>query len=408
MRDTDLIQKALPLSSSPWYVKNSQFDPDEGQLKIEIDFERGGKFECPNCEEADCSAYDTDTKEWRHLNFFQHETYISARVPRVDCPDCGVKTVEVPWARPESGFTLLFEAYLMTLAKEMPVEAIARVVGEHDTRIWRVVHHYVGEAREEADYSDASQIGVDETAIKRGHDYVSLFVDLEDKRVIYVTDGKDKAAIEQFELFARQEGVDPNKVSEFCCDMSPAFISGIEECFPEAHITFDKFHIIKMLNKAVDKVRRSERKKRSELKHTKYIWLKNPTNLTDRQKKKLEELNLPETNLQTGRAYRIKIAFQEIYNHPKDVAEILLKKWYSWAIRSQIYHIKKFAKTVKQHWDGILRWFTSGISNGILEGINSLVQAAKARARGYRSPEYLKSMIYLIAGKLPFQITHTK
>jgi len=407
VRDTDLIQKAMDLSS-PWYVKSSSFDKQEGRLDIDIDFKRGGTFSCPECEKSDCSAYDTDQKEWRHLDFFQHETYITARVPRVECPTCGVKTVQVPWARGESGFTLLFEAYLLSLAKEMPVNAIARLVGEHDTRIWRVIHHYVQQGKERMDYSGAQQIGVDETAVKRGHNYVTLFVDLQEKKVIFVTEGKKKKAIERFQEFARQEGINPEEVQEFCCDMSPAFIGGIEECFPEAHITFDKFHVIKMLNEAVDKVRRKDRRKHPELKNTKYIWLKNPENLTDRQKERLDQLNLPETNLKTGRAYRIKLAFQEIYNHPKGAAEKLLEDWYSWAIRSQIYQIKEFAKTVKNHWDGILRWFTTKISNGILEGINSLVQAAKTKARGYRKLKYLKSMIYLIAGKLQFQFTHTK
>ena len=102
---------------------------------------------CPNCGAADCAAYDTERKTWRHLNFFQHQAYLNARVPRIRCDGCGIKTVSVPCARPDSGFTLLFEALLMAMVPAMPVNAVARQVGEHDTRLWRVLHYYVAQAR---------------------------------------------------------------------------------------------------------------------------------------------------------------------------------------------------------------------------------------------------------------------
>lgn len=119
-------------------------------------------------------------------------------------------------------------------------------------------------------------------------------------------------------------------------------------------------------------------------------------------------MSLSETNLETGRAYRIKLAFQEIYNEPPALAEKKLESWYSWAIRSRIKEIKTFARTVKEHWNGILQWFSSRITDGRLEGINSLIQAAKAKAKGYSNPEYLKTIIYLTAGGLELQSTHTK
>lgn len=142
MQDTDLFQMALGLFP-PWLVERCKFDPDEKQLDIYIDFARGGEFSCPECGRSDCKAYDTLNKVWRHLNFFEHVTYLHVRTPRVECPGCGVKLVSVPWAREGSGFTLLFEAFMMAMAKEMPVNAIARLVGEHDTRIWRILHYYV-------------------------------------------------------------------------------------------------------------------------------------------------------------------------------------------------------------------------------------------------------------------------
>ena len=154
----------------------------------------------------------------------------------------------------------------------------------------------------------------------------------------------------------------------------------------------------------MDEVRRQEQTGHPELKNTRYIFLKNPKNLTRKQEDKLGDLKLKDLNLKTMRAYHLRLNFQELWLQPPDQAEHFLKKWYYWATHSRIEPMKKAAKTMKQHWDGILNWFKSGINNGILEGINSLVQAAKARARGYRTNEYLITMVYLLTGKLRFNL----
>jgi len=403
MRDTDLFQLALVLRP-PWQVVSCAFDVDNRRLDIEIDFPRGSIFSCPSCGREGCSAYDTERRTWRHLNFFQHEAYLTTRVPRVRCGKCGIKTVEVPWARSGSGFTLLFEALIMLMAKAMPVKSIADIVKEHDTRLWRVLDHYVGAARQEADFSAVTDVGVDETSSKRGHNYVSLFVDLEAPRVLFVTEGKDASTLERFKTDLEVHQGDPSHIQEICCDMSPAFIKGVEKHFPEAHLTFDKFHVLKILNEAVDEVRRQEQQIRPELKGTRYLWLKNPENLKANQTETLEALAIKKLNLKTSRAYHIRMNFQEFWNQPVHAAEAFLKKWYFWATHSRLEPIKEAAYTMKRHWDGILRWFTSKINNGILEGINSLIQAAKARARGYRTTKNLITMIYLIGGKLQFHL----
>ena len=181
-------------------------------------------------------------------------------------------------------------------------------------------------------------------------------------------------------------------------------IAGIAQSLPSAQITFDKFHVIKLINEAVDAVRRAEQKSRAELKKSRYLWLKNPQNLSARQRTQLD--NLATANLKTGRAYRIRLAFQELYLQPAKNAEAFLKKWYWWATHSRLPPMIQAARMVKRHWNGILRWFRSRIANGIIEAINSLVQAAKAKARGYRSLRNLKAIIYLIAGKLETRLTH--
>ena len=340
---------------------------------------------------------------WRHLNFFQHEAYLHARVPRVTCKACGVKRVAVPWAREGSGFTLLFEALVMAMMTAMPVAAVGRLVREHDTRLWRVLHHYVEEARNRADHSAVTRVAFDETAARRGHDYVSLFVDLDGPRVLFVADGKDASTVEKFAADLAGHGGAAGNVTEVCIDMSPAFIKGTAAHLPEANITFDKFHAVKIVNDAVDQVRRAEQKTRPELKKTRYIWLKNQSNLTKSQHDALGGLSI--LNLKTARAYQIRLTFQDFYaESSRETAEAFLKKWYFWATHSRLQPIVEAARTIKRHWDGVLRWFDSKIANGLIEGINSLVQAAKAKARGYRSTRNLKAIVYMIAGKLDLRL----
>lgn len=401
MRDTTLMQQALGLTP-PWTVVRSDFDTAAGRLDVEIDFTPGSRFACPTCGAADCPVYDSQRKTWRHLNFFQHQAYLNARVPRVRCETCGIRQVNVPWARPDSGFTLLFEAMVMTMVSAMPVKAVARIVDEHDTRLWRVVHHYVEEGRARTDASKVSRIAIDETAARRGHDYITLFVDIDQARVLFATEGKDAATVAAFAEDLAAHGGEPTAIEEVCIDMSPAFIKGVAESLPEAAVTFDKFHAVKIINDAVDQVRRAEQKQQDGLRGTRYIWLRNPDTLSERQRSTLEAL--PTRHLKTARAYQIRLAFQDLYEQPSDEAAGYIKTWYFWATHSRLEPIIDAAHTVKRHWDGILRWFDSKIANGLIEGINSLVQAAKAKARGYRSIRNLKAMIYLVAGKLDLRL----
>jgi transposase len=397
--ENELFQAALGLLP-PWQVERCSFDEAVGRLDIYLDFPRGSIFSCPVCQAANCKAYDTDRLIWRHLNFFQHQAFLHARTPRVKCSQCGIHRVAVPWARPDSGFTLLFEALVMMLAKSMPILAVGRVVGEHDTLVWRIVTHYVDAARAQADHSKVIQVGMDETASRRGQRYVSLFVDLPDIIVTFVTPGKDAATVAAFAADLQVHGGDPMAVTEVSVDMSKAFAKGIAASLPNAEVTFDKFHVISLVNNAVDEVRRLECKHHPELVGSRYVWLKNPENLTAAQWDKFDALDIVNSHLKTARAYQIRLAFQDLFQQPAAKAKSFLDAWYFWATHSRIPAIIDVAKTIRRHQSGILRWFTSGINNGILEGINSLVQAAKAKARGYRSDRNLATIIYLIAGKL--------
>jgi transposase len=317
--------------------------------------------------------------------------------------DCGVKQVKVPWARKCSGFTLLMDSLIVLMAQHMTVTAIAEMIDEHDTRIWRVLEHYVTEARSNEDFSKVKSVGVDETSRAKGHKYVSVFIDLDKSKVVHVCEGKDASTIESFKTDLEQHKGSCENINNFCCDMSPAFISGIEHSFPQASITFDKFHVMKLMNEAIDKVRREEQSHNVLLKKTRYVWLKNPENLTIKQNETFGSLK--DLRLKTMRAYNIKLALRDFWNYKNPLsAEDYLKHWYFWATHSRLNPVIDCAKTIKQHWNGIANYIKTKIDNGILEGTNSLIQAAKDSARGFRSTKNFIITIYLRTGKLEFNL----
>jgi transposase len=388
----------------PWEVTEVSFSKESNRLDITIDFQRGAMFLCPVCG-SPAPAYDTTEKTWQHLNFFQYEAYLHARVPRVNCPNegCGVKQVQVPWARAGSGFTLLFEALVMTMARDMPVNVMSRLLSVTDTRLWRVINAYVEMARAREDFSGVKRIGIDETSVRSGHNYVSFFFDLDRKKLLFGTEGKDNETVTAFVTDLKAHGGDPEQITDAAIDMSKAFIKGVKELLPNAATTFDRFHLIKLMNDTMGKIRADEARQFPEmLKKSRYLFLKNPENLTAEEQERLDTMVANQCH-KSVEGYTHKLNLQNVYfAESRQEAETLLKQWHKKTSKSTIILIQKMAKTVMNHWDGILSHFDSALMTGFLEGINSLVQSAKARARGYRNPRNMISMAYLIAGKLRF------
>jgi len=404
MDTTSLFAAALNLPA-PWSISKVEFKPDSAgvmELHIELSFPRGSKFACPECD-AESTAYDTSPRTWRHLNFFQYKTYIHADLPRVKCGEHGVKTIKVPWAREGSGFTLLFESWVVELAKHLPVKTIADMVGEQDTRLWRFIKHYVDEARKREDYSDVDAIGIDETS-KKGHKYVTVVVDLNQRKVIFATNGKDSTTVKKFVQDFKEHRGCPDNIRIVTCDMSLGFKKGIQENFVNSSTIIDKFHVIKHANEAVDEVRKAEAKTNFLLKKTKYLWLKNDANLTEAQRTKKKSLQ--SMHLKTARAYAMRVELQDIYDsyEGRETAEKRLERLCSWIMHSRLEPMKKFAGTVRNHWTEILNYFDHKYTNAILEGVNSIIQNIKRRARGFKNDEYFKTMIYLGCGKLDLKL----
>lgn len=415
MDNTDLFTAALQLEY-PWKVTKVEFTPDEEDLTvmalhITVAFERGAKFIFYNEDgsvwaDADgnpieMTAHDTADRTWRHLNFFQYKTYIHAKMPKVSDGEGHCPTVKAPWARKNSGFTLLFEAWVMELSKHLPVSVIARLAGVGDKRLWRFIKHYVDAARELEDYSGVEGIGMDETS-RKGHNYITVMVDLAERKVIYATEGKDHTTVDRFTADFKEHRGNPENIKAVTCDMSLGFRKGVRDNFPNSNTIIDKFHVIKHANEAVDTVRKQESKVNADLRKTKYLWLKNSANLTDKQASRKNELLKSYKNLKTGRAYSMRVTLQDIYEQclTRGEAELRLKKLCSWMMRSRLQPMKDFCGLLRDHWDEILNYFEYRLTNAILEGVNSIIQNIKRRARGFRNIRYFTTMIYLNCSNL--------
>lgn len=398
MNSNEIFELALGLEK-PWYIKEIVMTKpsgvDHGQIDIHIDFEKGFKF-------TDGKTHDTVERKWQHLNFFQHRCFLHARVPRVQTADGKTKTVKVPWARPGSGFTLMFEAYSMLLIEsEMPVTKAADIMDVYPQRLWNVFSYWINKAHKGADHSGVEILGIDETSSKKGHTYVTVAVDMQDRKVLYAVPGKGSYTIDEIAKYLDNKGCKREQIKQTCIDMSPAFISGILHNFKDASITFDKFHVVKFINEAMDKVRKLERNEFAMLKGYKYTFLKNDRNLSEQAKK--DKYNILTLMPNMANAYRLKELFNEFWTFKEtEQATAYLAYWCDLVKESGIFPFIDAAKTIQAHWFGIITYTETNLTNGILEGINSKIQLAKKRARGYRNISNFINMIYFISGKLKF------
>lgn len=401
MNAEQIFSLALGLQS-PWKISNLNFKVENNKrvLVIEIACERDHiSFKNP---EGKSNIYDHNLRRWRHLNFFEHECYIECNVPRVIKEDGKVATIDVPWARSGSGFTLLFEAFSMLLIEnEMPINKVGEVMSEYPKRIWTIFNYWIGIGYLEADHSEITKLGIDETSSKKGHDYITVAVDMDKGRVIHCTEGKGADTITEIATYLESKGSEKIKIEQVCIDLSPSFISGVMNEFKKAAIIFDRFHVKQLLNKAMDTLRKIEYRTHYELKGHKYLFLKANKNLSKEQKRQRNELIELLPNI--GEAYRLKLLFDDFWlMTDEEEAKGFLAYWCDLVYESKIQPMMKFANTVLAHWTGIVNYTKYRVSNGILEGINSKIQLAKRRARGYRNKTNFINMIYYIAGKLKF------
>lgn len=410
MSTDHLFTQALGLSA-PWKVVSSTFDPFAQTLELVIDFDPGSRFADPESGEL-CPVHDTVSRTWQHLNFFQYRTTIRARVPRIKTPSGHVKNATVPWARPHGGFTLLMEAFLLTLAKVLPVTEVSKLSGVSQDRIWHLLRSRVAEEWNKADWTSLERLGVDETSTRKGHQYGTAFLEIDGKenqrgkgaskvaRLLFFTPGKGKETFAEFVSELSRRGVKPKQVQEIAMDMSPSFIAAAGEHFPSASICFDRFHVMKLCGQAVDAVRMQVAAEVGGLPRGAVWALRgNVENLKAKQIELRGKICLQ--HAQIARALAIKDFLADTWNYLSQVdAREHLKAVISWCSRSRMKPLVKLARSLRVHMEGILGYFRHYTTSAAIEAVNGLLQLARRRARGYRRFENFRAIAYWIAGGL--------
>ena len=386
----------------PWFIAGVDFNAKGRTLTIRVDFAVGSRFAVAGDTTLQ-PVHDTVSKHYRHLNFFQHECVLDVRTPRVKLPDGSVRLVEPAWSGKLAGFTLLFEAFVLALCREMPFAAVARIVNVSAYKVTEMCTQYVESAVALADYSAVRRLAFDETSRARGHDYVTLAADAEQRKVIFVAEGRDAQTIDAAAANLRLHRGCPSQIEAVSIDMSPSFIKGVTENFPAAHLTFDKFHVIAHASQALDETRRLEQKTDPTLKGLRWALLKDRGNLTYNQRADLNACLAKLDTQRTARAWVYREQLREILSRKQiHIVRRLLTQWCTNVMRSKVEPMKKVARMIREHFHGILAWVETRQTNGFLEAINGLFQAAKRKARGYGRFRTIRTVIFLIAGKLDF------
>ena len=410
-----LFTAALGLQA-PWSVQKV----DLNAAKHRIDFEvasQAKRLSCPSCGACDQAIHDRVRRSWRHLDFFQFEAWLHAPIPRVGCTACGKTTqVPVPWAREGSGFTLLFEALALTMCQGLPVLQAARMLRVRDKQLWRRIEHYVEQARAQQDMSAVRLVGIDETNLRLGQDYVSVVHDLVAKRLLFATPGRDHSTVERFAVDLEAHGGKRTAIADVCMDMSAAFAKGVTESLPNALISYDRYHVVALANKAMDEVRSAEWATESVLvrealgdldarERRSILWAmrRNPSGWSATQTTAMHWLQ--RANLKSARAWRLKMGLREVFARARShndaaTASADLKRWVSWARRSRLAPFKRLATTLKQHFDAVVRGMLDHRSNAFVEAMNGMMQQAKRAARGFRTATNFIAIAYLRLGKL--------
>lgn len=385
----------------PWYIDRAGFEEADRAVHIYVRARETAKYACPECGKL-CVRYDNEDKErtWRHGDVVFYPCYVHCRRPRIKCKEHGIHVVTAPWARPRSRFTLLFEAYAMLLLADMPVLKVQKVLRCGYGGLVGILRYWVEKAVSEDDLTKVRALCVDETSFKRGQSYVTVVIDGEERRVIDVEEGRGKESVEAFSYRLEERGGDCNKIKTMASDMSRAYLSARQDFFPKAVSIIDKFHVKKLLLDAMEQVRRSEqqlaRRKRGQGRKLLMI----PEHKMDTSQREAV-LSLCKSYPKTGRAFRMVQALDAVYAGCNlQQAEGSMNDLIRWMRRSRLDPMKTAANTLKNYKREILAYFSARITNAIAEGINSMIQAAKRKARGYRTFRGFACMIYLIAGKL--------
>jgi transposase len=403
MDDKLLFTKILKLTP-PWFIKQVIVDEKEQRIDIYVDHEPGIQARCPVCKTFHGLYDHAPERIFRHLNTCQMETYIHVRLPRVNCPDHGVKQIVSEFGENGSEMTFAYESFVIKVAQECSIEATARICRLSWDRCWNALDRSVDRGLSRKEHRVPSRIGVDEKSIARGHKYESLVYDMDAGTVEYVCDDRGQESLEKYyRQFSRDELA---QVQAIAMDMWDPYIAATKAYIPDAEkkIVFDRFHIMHHVLDAVDKVRKNEHKELSEageqtLKGTKYLWLWSQENIPAWRQPEFEALKAKD--LKVCRAWAIKENLRHLWNYRYEAnMRNYFKRWYFWATHSRLEPIKKAAKTLKVHLDNIVTYARHRITNALAEGINTKIEKIKRMACGFRNRDHYRTAIYFHCGGL--------
>ena len=382
----------------PWFVKQVVVNEEEQRVDIYVDHESGIKVRCPECEEF-FGLYDhAPERIFRHLNTCQMATYIHVRPPRVNCPAHGVKQIDSDFGENGSDMTFAFEGFVIQVAQECSIEATGRLCGLSWDRGWSVLDRAVKRGLKRKAHRIPARMGVDEKSIARGHKYESLVYDLDAGTVEYVCDDRRQESLESYyRQFSEKELAGVKAVA---MDMWDPYISATKAYIPKADkkIVFDRFHVMRHVLEAVDKVRKSEHKQLSDrgeeiLKGTKYLWLWSEENIPEWRREEFDTIRAKD--LRVCRAWAIKENLRHMWDYRYEAnTRKYFKRWYFWATHSRLEPIKKAAKTLKSHIDNIVTYARHRITNALGESINAKIEKVKRLACGFRNRSHYRTAIY--------------
>jgi len=380
MRDLEFVSRLLNVAR-PWKVSRVLLSSEEKNLDIWLEHRRRTEFACPECR-MPLPLYDhAQTRRWRHLDHGEHVTWLHARLPRVHCLEHGIRRVQVPWALPNSRFTLAFERHAIDVLRETAVLGGARLLRVSWDEAWHLMERAVERGQKAKKQRVIPLLGVDEKAVARRHQYVTLVCDLDRGTVEYLAEKREKTSLDAYysSLSKRQLA----GIEAVAMDMWDPYIASTVAHVPDGRrkIVFDRFHIMQHMNKAVDQVRKEENREFLEddigiLKGTKYLWLFAEENVPERQAERFAMLR--RLHLQTGRAWAIKEALRELWSYRrKGWAERHWKHWYFWATHSRLKPVKNVARMIRDHLENVLTYFDHRVTNAVSEGLNSKIQTVK-------------------------------
>lgn len=404
MQDKELYQAILGLVS-PWTVSEVDMDIESGEIRVHVSHPRRTKFGCPECERQLPCHDHAEARSWRHLDSCQFKTLLIARVPRVNCPEHGVRNVSVPWAEKSSRFTFLFERLAIdVLLATQTVKGAMGILRTTWDETWYFVQRAVRRGQDRKEAKLLPRIGIDEKAFAKGHDYVTLLYDLDESTVEAISDGHDTEA--GIACFSQLSSEQMASVEAVAMDMSSAYVKAAKQTIPlaELKIVHDRFHVMQLVTKAVDSVRRGEHRRLmleddNRLAKTKYIWITNQENLTEKQDALLNDVFT--VKLETGKAWAYKEMLRELWDHADAAsATAYFKDWYRRVIHTKLGPMKKVARTIKERLENVVSYCTHGITNGVAEGLNSKIMSIKRRVGGFRNRENFKTAIFFYCGGL--------